>query len=398
MDTSSVQLISVIALAAALAGCTWALLASPLKLYKRASIRFALTNLCLVLAILISQLRTEQTGTFAWLLADAAFLLTTLAYQVAITQLFRSKFRTRLVVSIIGALFVALGLAAITPMSKWGLSAFVYLLTGACLLSTSISKYRALYHEFSPLVARLFTGPDILLTGLIGIKILCLLFAPEVVAGYLFTQDYNNAAFLWAFLSVALLLNITAMATTITRLIMRMKFLAHRDQLTGLLNRRAMSDELDNLWVEHKNQQQEFCVLMVDVDHFKHINDTHGHHVGDLAIIHLANSLRKHLRKSDICSRFGGEEFLVALPETSLRAAQQVAAKLVDNFSQNSWSHTDSTITVSVGIASSKQASSLDSLLIQADRALYSAKTEGRNRAAAYHQDTVYSITSSSST
>ncbi|MCU7554190.1 GGDEF domain-containing protein [Alteromonas sp. ASW11-19] len=398
MDTSSVQLITVITLAAALAGCTWALLARPLKLYQRASARFALTNLCLVLAILVSQLRTEQTGTFAWVLADSAFLLTVLAYQLAITQLFRRKFRTRLVVSVIGTVLGATVLAAVVPMSKWGLSALIYLLTGACLLSTAITKYRALYHEFTPLVARLFTAPDILLTGLIFVKVMCLLFAPEVVAGYLFTQDYNNTAFLWAFLSVLLLLNITAMATTITRLIMRMKFLAHRDQLTGLLNRRAMSDELDGLWQEHENQQREFCVLMVDVDHFKKINDTHGHHVGDLAIIHLANSLRKHLRKSDICSRFGGEEFLVALPETSLAAAQQVAAKLVINFSQNSWSHTDTSITVSVGIASSTQASSLEMLLIQADRALYSAKSAGRNRAIAYQQDAVYSLTSSSST
>lgn len=127
---------------------------------------------------------------------------------------------------------------------------------------------------------------------------------------------------------------------------------------------------------------------MVDADHFKRVNDTHGHQVGDQVLKMLALTMREHLRDSDILGRFGGEEFIIALPETGNEEALALAARLLEAVAVRKLrielpdgKAIQITITISIGIASlGADADDLDSLTKEADNALYAAKADGRDR------------------
>ncbi|WP_414827509.1 diguanylate cyclase [Alteromonas sp. H39] len=397
MSSSEVELVTIIAFIAGLAACTWALMAHPLQLYRSASLRFSVTNILLVIALLLSSWRADSTSVSLWLLTDMAFLAALITYKFAIAQLFKTSYQPRLTAAAMIIALITLLASFFVNADALYFSAIIYALAAVSLFSTAKIKYEALFEEFSPVIARLFCIPDTVLSGLLYVKVLSFTFIPHVVADYLFTEQYSSEPFLWAYLCLVLLLNITAMATTITRLILKMKFLAHRDQLTGLLNRRAMQLTINDLWAAHIKEQKEFCVLMVDIDYFKNVNDKYGHHTGDIAIRHIATQLCESTRETDACGRFGGEEFLIALPDTGLDEGRRVAEKLLTACSQVPWSEGKEQLTVSVGAAAACQAASCDKLVTLADRALYRAKSSGRNCAIAYGEHIDYSLASSSS-
>lgn len=155
---------------------------------------------------------------------------------------------------------------------------------------------------------------------------------------------------------------------------------ARTDALTGLNNRRALFEQGAQLLSYCRRNHAPFSVLLLDVDHFKVINDTYGHAVGDAALQHLARLLLASLRRSDICGRIGGEEFAILLPDTTLESACLLAEKLRWLVMQNPLVHQDirHPLTVSLGVANGD--GELDVLMHQADVALYRAKAQGRNR------------------
>ncbi len=155
------------------------------------------------------------------------------------------------------------------------------------------------------------------------------------------------------------------------------------DPLTGLWNRRAMDSELDELMAVEPDAP--LSVLMLDIDHFKRINDTHGHALGDAVLRHVAEAIRKCLRGNDQAVRYGGEEFLVLLPRTSLVEAAQVAESIRARVAalrlrRRSDNLVLEPFTVSLGVASRKPGDTRDTLLRRTDRALYRSKDNGRNR------------------
>lgn len=124
-------------------------------------------------------------------------------------------------------------------------------------------------------------------------------------------------------------------------------------------------------------------IFMVDVDHFKAINDQHGHAAGDAALQHLALVLRQELRRHDVIGRFGGEEFAVLLPETDLESGRRTAERIRTTLESDHpvCSGQPVAMTVSIGLSmNTPQCPRLHALLASADRALYSAKQSGRNR------------------
>jgi two-component system, cell cycle response regulator len=153
----------------------------------------------------------------------------------------------------------------------------------------------------------------------------------------------------------------------------RLEAMLFEDPLTGLSNRRFILTQLGGMVSGARRHQRPLTILIVDVDHFKTVNDTRGHAEGDRVLAAVAHALRDHLRAEDQLGRLGGEEFLALLPDVDARAARAAAEKLraaVD----------EAGVTVSIGWAS-WEGESADDLLSRADDALYAAKARGRDRA-----------------
>jgi diguanylate cyclase len=159
------------------------------------------------------------------------------------------------------------------------------------------------------------------------------------------------------------------------------------DSLTGLANRAAFDEHLAESWQHHERYNEDFVLLMIDLDHFKRINDTHGHPAGDRILKGVAVKLKASLRGADFVARYGGEEFAVILPHTAEATAEEVAQKLREGVAQTKFhlDHTELRLTISIGLAATSQAESAAELVALADRALYQAKSDGRDcvRAAA---------------
>lgn len=157
--------------------------------------------------------------------------------------------------------------------------------------------------------------------------------------------------------------------------------LATTDELTGLYNRREMLRRLNEEYRKSKRYGTTLSVVMADIDHFKSVNDTFGHEMGDLVLKRVAHMLKATIRDVDCVGRFGGEEFLVLLPNTSLEGASvwaERARKDLERYEFNELSGRK--ITLSLGVAELKHGEDLSSLLRRADEALYLAKDKGRNR------------------
>lgn len=160
--------------------------------------------------------------------------------------------------------------------------------------------------------------------------------------------------------------------------------LATTDALTGTLGRRAVLEHSERMLAQARRQQTPLTVLMVDADHFKRVNDTHGHEAGDAVLVEMVRRTRDALREQDLLGRIGGEEFLAVLPDTSERQALQIAERLLRVVRESPFVHGELrlSMTISVGIAQSNgHDDEFDPLLKRADDAMYAAKREGRDRA-----------------
>ena len=165
---------------------------------------------------------------------------------------------------------------------------------------------------------------------------------------------------------------------------------ATRDPLTQCYNRRQFEELSKNEVTRSRRYNHPFCLFMIDADHFKSVNDTHGHAVGDLVLQSLADCCRRTLRESDIISRFGGEEFVIMLPEATLENGYRVAERLRINISKivvKNEQDEDVTFTVSIGLVPSTVTDDVADMLKKSDEALYEAKEHGRNQVVVYGEN-----------
>ncbi len=169
--------------------------------------------------------------------------------------------------------------------------------------------------------------------------------------------------------------NQVGIAVNNARLYEETKSIALHDPLTGLANRRAMAIHLEKSFDAAKRYAEQLSLLMLDIDHFKKYNDTHGHVAGDKLLINVAAVLQREIRGADLLFRYGGEEFLAILPHTDAPRACQLAERLRMTV------ESDTGITISLGVASCREEMNTKECLVTlADEALYRAKQTGRNR------------------
>lgn len=160
-------------------------------------------------------------------------------------------------------------------------------------------------------------------------------------------------------------------------------FTANIDALTGLRNRRFLREHLDQALSRARTCHQPLCVIMADIDHFKAVNDTHGHDVGDQVLKEVASKMKQALREADLVARYGGEEFAFVLEETDLEQGCAVAERVRASVEELEVNSRDDLVkpTLSLGVAQLwGQDEGIRDLLKRADEALYVAKESGRNR------------------
>jgi diguanylate cyclase len=169
---------------------------------------------------------------------------------------------------------------------------------------------------------------------------------------------------------------------TLEAKLQHMSELVREDQLTGSLNRRGLDDVFERETARSDRRGTPLCIAMLDLDDFKRLNDTYGHLAGDAALKHLVKIVKETLRSMDVIARFGGEEFLILLPETTVEAASSTMTRLQRELTRHFFLHDNEKvlITFSAGVALRLPNEDQAELVKRADRAMYQAKQTGKNR------------------
>jgi diguanylate cyclase (GGDEF)-like protein len=216
-----------------------------------------------------------------------------------------------------------------------------------------------------------------------GSRSLRALLLPDSVQTEMNVHSALNVGSALSYIVLVLLMHATLMALVVARLLGQLQTLARRDPLTGLFNRRAMQALLDQHARQRRRAADTFSLLMIDVDHFKQVNDRHGHEAGDRALAHIARLMTQSLRTQDRLARFGGEEFVVLLAASNLARALAEAEALRLAVRRAPLVHGELLVPLSVSIGVAEWAGPAEDtarLLVRADDALYRAKRLGRDR------------------
>jgi len=262
------------------------------------------------------------------------------------------------------------------PLRAVAVSSFYACVCLAIAASVPATADRRLRYPF------VFTRIAALVLGIIHIS-RALFYAAESYSPLTFLDPglYNLVFF--AFGTMALpALTLGAVMMVNARMISETAYAADHDHLTGAPSRRAFHAFAERAHARAQRHGEGLALLLVDVDHFKRINDAHGHAVGDEVLRELVRQAQEVIRKIDYCARLGGEEFAVLLPETGPDTARTVAERLrtaLDRSLQRAPSAAPVAYTVSIGVAMLEPGETFDALAARADAALYAAKSAGRN-------------------
>jgi diguanylate cyclase (GGDEF)-like protein len=251
----------------------------------------------------------------------------------------------------------------------------IFSISAYCLLTTPHKSFISSSRLFAIVIIAL-------LMSLVARIVLLVRNPPE----QLFIPNEINASTLLVAFIFTFLLTAGFIMMLCQRLYHDLRISANTDVLTHLLNRRAMMHQLEIAMNQFERSDRSFAIILIDIDFFKRVNDVYGHDGGDMVLVHLANILQTKLRKSDAASRWGGEEFLILLPDTTLNQAHELAERL-RSYVETNPAPSNIQITISLGIAVINQhGNAVESLITAADHALYAAKNNGRNLVAIANQ------------
>jgi diguanylate cyclase (GGDEF)-like protein len=266
---------------------------------------------------------------------------------------------------------------AVETLAMIGFLTWVLWFTGG-LASPLVNAYLLVV-----ITSALTLGKTITLAG-VALIALCYLFLGWQVG----SQDMARLAFWGGFAAqlapVVLVAYITTMFSADIRYgLNRAMLLSETDELTGLYNMRGFVVIANRLFAQAQRYERPASILMVDSDSLKQVNDRFGHESGNRLLQHVVKAMQAHLRATDVPARYGGDEFVIMLPDTPARGAQEVAERIRQAVESAPFTTEAGRVpcTVSIGVASFPQdGRSIDALLARADRALYDAKEAGRNR------------------
>ncbi|MBT9456137.1 MAG: GGDEF domain-containing protein [Burkholderiaceae bacterium] len=387
--TTLEALFVVLALFQVILAISWGLSASLLGLSRAAGLHWAVSCLFVLLSMLLSLALPLGLlpPTLNVALTNTSTMIAFLSMRRG-AHIFLRQPRRDLELAVVLALVVLIGLCDLTlgldARVRGTLMSGLLCWTGLRLSFSSAEKVRS---EFGLVAAGLVTGPMFAVALVFGLRSAYLAMGRVLESGAQLTAPTDlNVWLMLAFFVLSALLNLSLGYMVLLRLVRRLNHVSRHDALTGLLNRRAMQEALDAEFHRWQRKQESFALLLIDVDHFKRVNDQHGHAVGDQALCAVSNCLAGAVRKTDVLSRFGGEEFCVLLRLTDGPGAIELAQRLNQAVREQPMvaGTLSLPLTVSIGIAVAREGvlTRVEKLLLGADRALYRAKAEGRDRLA----------------
>ncbi|EWH09069.1 diguanylate cyclase [Catenovulum agarivorans DS-2] len=257
------------------------------------------------------------------------------------------------------------------------------------IYSGGVDNTGPLWTYILPPVALFLGGLSLGLFNIVLFSVLCL-FLLYFNGGHFILADYTDSyklRFILSFFTVTFLsccyeYSRKASYEHIQSLSDKFEQLAKTDPLTGLANRREMMEQINKEYARLSRNNSTLSLLLLDVDRFKTINDGFGHDVGDIVLQELANIFTQNIRVHDIVARWGGEEFLIMLPDTNTQQAIEVAEKLLNKVATHHFEikHFRKQVTVSIGVAELHPLTTVTNAVAKADKYLYQAKQNGRNQ------------------
>lgn len=368
----------------------WALVSELLLIAPAAARHFLGANVVMLLAValVLQRAPTElpppwpfgmlPSGLPAWAswpLANCLAILVAAISCRGLRRLFKIRRATWADKLILAAACLGMALPPAGPQSAWAYAAIFSIAAAWHCAVMAHDAWTGTAATLGRRVSYVLSGPFVLGALLVASQPLRLSPAEKPVI------TISDPATLWGLLAMALMLNICFLMLVLARLVVVLRARAERDHLTGLLNRRRWEALMAYEWQRGLRHSLRLSLVMLDVDHFKRINDTLGHAAGDVALRHVAGVLQRTCRSSDIVARIGGEEFAIILPATSQGGALEQAERLREALAASRYEYqgTSYALTASLGVASSPGIASVDDLARNADLALYAAKGAGRN-------------------
>ncbi len=382
MTLSDLLLLFALLTHAVIVGVWWSA-GSLLSLSTKAAGHWMLGAMAHGTALILYLLDNRLHGSAHNVLADALVVIGFIAMRRGL-QWFMRKPRTDPEHLAIGAAQAALAAAVFVPLDWPGASAVMCSVAVIWIcLRTAFESHAFIHHEFGR------TAPWVVVTPLgVVVAIMCVRTAYVLLNMGSHHEPWGRDSIMqivliMLFLFLAITINFALGYVVVMRLVRKLQHLSQHDGLTGLLNRRAMEYLLDREAQRLQRFGQPYAVMLVDIDHFKRVNDQMGHAVGDAVLASVARTLNEQAREVDRVARFGGEEFCVLLPHTLREGALQAAERFREAVRRNPVSSGDElvSVTISVGVAAaSDPTESLEELLHRADQAMYRAKAQGRDR------------------
>jgi diguanylate cyclase (GGDEF)-like protein len=360
----------------------WAACSLLLREHRRAVLHWSVFMALVGIGLVLASARDAQRGWLPFVGADIAFVGAYASLRVGLEHFMalpRRRGEHALTLGLYGAAALALGPGV--ESAPWRVS-LTYGVGAFVMVRTVWVAWPAGRAEFGARLMALLAVPAVLLGTMLALR------AGEQLADLshpleMHLANTGNRSLLLSYLVGAALFSFSFMALLVARLVGRLRQLSLEDPLTGLLNRRALETALQREWERTLRGHGAFAVLALDLDHFKRVNDVHGHAGGDRVLREVAQRVRVTLRKTDIAARTGGEEFVVIVPGADEAAARAMAERLRENIARQPIAMAAGAVrvTTSVGVALAGVADRHpERPLERADAALYAAKRAGRDR------------------
>lgn len=362
----------------------WLSTAMAFRVSPKAPLSFCLANLGIGLGTVLVMQRVTNPGFISFQVADWLVIGGIASFRAGVAAII-GKRPVPLAVLMLPLLAEIVLTVALTPDDSSYFYRAVPFNVIACLVAvaTAWDCIKGMGQEGFTLPTKMVVAFPFSAAGvLFGVRTAAVFLALLASSGANTPKQGSFTIFLWTFVVILIVINIAVTGLVVGKLLLKISELADKDALTRCLNRRALSERLGVEQERLNRSGVPLACALLDLDHFKLINDQYGHKVGDAALVHAVEVVMRAIRSIDVLGRYGGEEFVILMPETSLDRGQEIAHRVRVLLAETPFLFEDKSIsiTASFGVAALEAGEPGERILNRADVAMYEAKRRGRNR------------------